>query len=335
MSLRLLCLKARNGDCFLLFDEKNEIKFLIDCGFKLTYKTEIKKIVRDVDFIILTHVDEDHINGAIPLIEDYPEDFQVGHIYINTPASVNRTRSSGNISIKQAITLEDILQEKKIPYSGLKEGDIINVSADLSLEVISPGEIQLTNFLNKFEEEINYITKTTPVSINHKLESIQELSEKPDSYISQKSDFVNASSIALILNYKTKRLLFLGDAHPSVILNYLNKKGFSKENKCDFDYIKLSHHGSVKSISNNLISILKCSDFIVSTNGGKSVSKHPSRETLAKLITKIDRNNNDHINFYFNYPPNEISARNGPLLTKSECKEFCVNLVHKNEITIQ
>lgn len=69
-------LKAMSGDCFLLeFSDGNCI--LIDCGYKSTYETELKPLLKElhskgcrISLLVVTHMDEDHIGGAIALIED-------------------------------------------------------------------------------------------------------------------------------------------------------------------------------------------------------------------------------------------------------------------------
>lgn len=69
-------IKAMSGDSFLLeFSDKNCI--LIDCGYRSTYETELKPLLCElhskgcrISLLVVTHMDEDHIGGAIALIED-------------------------------------------------------------------------------------------------------------------------------------------------------------------------------------------------------------------------------------------------------------------------
>lgn len=69
-------LPAKAGDCLLLeLDNKNCI--LIDCGYPATYEKELKPLLWKlgksgckISLMIITHIDEDHISGAISFIED-------------------------------------------------------------------------------------------------------------------------------------------------------------------------------------------------------------------------------------------------------------------------
>lgn len=87
-------LPARAGDCFVLeFDDKNCI--LIDSGYQVTYREELKPLLQKlaekgckIVLMIITHIDEDHILGAISFLEDngnadHPQIIQVDEIWHN------------------------------------------------------------------------------------------------------------------------------------------------------------------------------------------------------------------------------------------------------------
>jgi len=342
MELIITSFKAGCGDSFLIEETASGQCFLVDCGFKLTYSHQIKKKIDSVDFIILTHSDKDHINGAFPLLEDYPEKFSLNKVYINSPESIPFSSISGPISIRQAKSLVDLLKSKNVPFEGLIQGNNIKVSEQLTLEIISPTHTELDSFNEKYNHlftEEQEASAETPISLNSRIISVNDLCKRPDSYPNKDrndaSVIANSSSIAFILKFKNKKILFLGDSHPEVISDYLSKENYTTGNKAKFDYVKLSHHGSVKSISTKLLSLIECNNFIVSTNGGMAKSKHPDVETIAKLSTLVDRGEADDINFYFNYPIVDIESRNGPLLTREERQHYKINYFEQNEIRLK
>ncbi len=332
--LKITNIKASCGDSFLIEDTDAPKKLLLDCGFKLTYQHHIKKLTSSVDYLILTHSDEDHIHGAIPLIEDTPQKFTVGKVYVNVPSSYDTGSEDGDISIHQAITLENLLNEKEISYQGLLAGMVINISENISLEIVSPSQEDLEYFIGKYKE-VKKSSSPDPISKPNSIIPLEKLAENKDMYKSKKSDFTNAASIAFILKYKDISFLFLGDAHPTVVTDYLEAKGFSENKKYAFDYIKLSHHGSVTSISKKFISMVSCSNYIVSTNGGKARSRHPSRETIAKLALNVERNGGNDIQFLFNYPVEEITARNGLLINSEEMNKYNIKLIEQSSFCIK
>ena len=87
-------LPAKSGDCFVVeFDNKNCI--LIDCGYVSTYKKELKPLLlrlrakgcRLILFLI-THIDQDHISGAIQFLQengqqDAPQIIAIENIWFN------------------------------------------------------------------------------------------------------------------------------------------------------------------------------------------------------------------------------------------------------------
>tara|TARA_R110001583_G_scaffold59030_1_gene175669 strand:- start:3961 stop:4962 length:1002 start_codon:yes stop_codon:yes gene_type:complete len=332
--LKITNIQANCGDSFLIEDTVDSRKLLVDCGFKLTYQHKIKQLTSSIDFLILTHSDQDHINGSIPLIEDVPHKFTVGKVYVNVPSSHEFKSESGNISIPQAITLENLLNEKGMPFYSLQAGKNVIISENISLEIISPSQEDLDYYIEKYKE-VRESSSPDPISKIGTTTSLEQLANNKDIYQSKKSDFANTASIAFILNYKDRKLLFLGDAHPEVVTDYLETKGFSQNKKYIFDFIKLSHHGSITSISNKFVSMISCSNYILSTNGGKAQSLHPSRETLAKLALNVDRNGGGDINFFFNYPVKEITARNGLLISSEEQVKYKIKLIEKSSFCIR
>lgn len=105
----------------------------------------------------------------------------------------------------------------------------------------------------------------------------------------------NGSSFAFILESKEKRVLFLGDSHPSLVCKSLKKRYQANEFPIYFDFIKVSHHGSFSNNSPELLSLITSDKFILSTNGKKHL--HPDLETIAQIITI----NNGNLTLFFNY----------------------------------
>lgn len=75
-------LPARNGDCLWIeFGEKNNPnRILIDCGVEAAYSSlrhridQLPESQRRFELFVLSHIDSDHIGGAIPFLDDYNPD---------------------------------------------------------------------------------------------------------------------------------------------------------------------------------------------------------------------------------------------------------------------
>jgi len=90
--------------------------------------------------------------------------------------------------------------------------------------------------------------------------------------------------------------MFLGDAHSPVLVDaikrLLAKRG---EEKLVLDAVKLPHHGSRNNVSRELIELLDCRRFLISTNG--NIFEHPDAESIARIIKYGGR----APDIYFNY----------------------------------
>ena len=98
----------------------------------------------------------------------------------------------------------------------------------------------------------------------------------------------NGTCIAFILEYGRKRVLFGADAHAKVLTNGLEplRKAGRRATPVRFDLVKLSHHGSNANISMDMLALIKCRRWLVSTNGDNYA--HPDDAAIAKVITASD-----------------------------------------------
>lgn len=97
---------------------------------------------------------------------------------------------------------------------------------------------------------------------------------------------VNGSSIAFILEFNEKRVLFLADSHTDIIINNLKKIAIhEKVEEIFFDAVKISHHGSKHNTSLELLDLIDAERYIFSTNGKGKGFTHPDIETVFRIIS--------------------------------------------------
>lgn len=87
-------LPAKGGDCFVIELDNKEC-ILVDCGYKSTYENELKPLLiklKDkgcrIILMLITHIDQDHIEGAIAFLLDNgpanaPNIIEVENIWFN------------------------------------------------------------------------------------------------------------------------------------------------------------------------------------------------------------------------------------------------------------
>jgi beta-lactamase superfamily II metal-dependent hydrolase len=132
----------------------------------------------------------------------------------------------------------------------------------------------------------------------------------------------NGTSIAFILEYKGKKYLFLGDAHIDLVVDSLNKL-YTPDEPLVVDFVKLSHHGSIRNINKDFLSLIRTNQFVILANGNKS-HWHPDKETLVMIIDYY-RDYSKKISFIFNHELQSIFKDAFPLFKDNELKENNIN----------
>lgn len=336
-------LPACNGDAIIIrFGEKELKTILIDGGRGLASYKELKKIIQYIDansqaieLVIITHVDDDHIDGILKIMaDDTINKMVIKDVWINSSKIISEhfeqrkndeineipinLNDDTKMSFKQGNSLEKYLESLGIwTKKVIKSLDSYNVSG-ANIKILSPNNNALKKLNERWEVEAprNVKMGASGSDYNISIEDLLTYEFKED--ISRP----NGSSIAFIFEYGNISLLMLGDAHPSIIVESLKLYGYTIYNKLKLDYVKLSHHGSKANTNEELLGLIDCKNFIISTNG----SPHglPNKECLARILKCCGTD----ITFYFNYNiSNEI-------FTKDEMESFGFKCIYMNESII-
>lgn len=105
----------------------------------------------------------------------------------------------------------------------------------------------------------------------------------------------NASSISLIVETATTRMLFLGDAWSDDMEKALAQFSVGGAPVL-FDAIKISHHGSLRNTSVRLLELIDAPLYFISTNGAKH--QHPDYPVMKAIV---DRPSKFERQLHFNY----------------------------------
>lgn len=315
MSITFNFLPAGGGDAILVSaDHKN---ILIDGGYSKTYYRVIKNKLKEIkdkqqyiDLVVLTHIDDDHINGLLKLLEDEQIRLLIKEMWFNSfnQFTIAPAKSSYETSTKKGITFDELVDRIK------KENDFLNFEKHVSIEkfdspielfghlqltLLSPNESKLQRLYQdyeKYKQEQERNKNLTSGQIDDYHDDVEELANKK---FEKDNSPTNGSSIAFILKYKESfKFLLLADAHIDLIVQSLKNLRYSKQKPLKIDFVKLSHHGSKHNLNQDFLDIIDTDTFIISTNGAY---KHPNKETLCKIIMNPERDKTKKINLVFNY----------------------------------
>lgn len=323
MATTIRLLEASYGDAILVSHSSETCSFniLIDGGPTKTFGVsvggrrhgplrkaldELKDRGQHIDLVILTHIDSDHIRGLIKA-------FKVEG-YLSTLAKRVWLNASSNISTYFS---QPEIRENSIPFStgegpetSVREGQTFEQALSMlhcwrrevivAGQVIDEGPFKFTILSPSHQnlEKLHCIWPDESLSAETSGEtndyhlSLTELLET-DSFTEDNAP-ANGSSIAFILEIEDKKVLFLADAYASTIVTALAELGYTKENKLIVDYVKVSHHGSHFNTSVEMLELIECRSFLISTDGTRHA--HPHKRTLARILSA----HSDNI-IYFNY----------------------------------
>lgn len=334
-------LQALHGDAFILHCRRGENKgiVVVDGGPNQNSRYVVERLdeLGTIDLMILTHYDDDHIGGILAYIKKHKETrpFPIKEMWLNCAYEIP-VYSSSNVSFRQAKRLADELTE--INLSLEKEGfpkvkwqdPITNDRAKISFPfgdflILSPAPD-----IKKMNDE-NYLEDIANSNIGRKYTVQEKALATPLSKLAlnkkkppknTKQAVINWSSIAFVVECDNFKALMLGDSYPCTIIEKLIDWGFSKDKPLKLDYVKVSHHGSRFNISNEMLDMIDSNAFLISTNGGKGVSCHPDRETIANILCHTNRKQENTIRLYFNYSLERIASRGYQFLNEEEQIEY-------------
>ncbi|WP_046206242.1 ComEC/Rec2 family competence protein [Acinetobacter radioresistens] len=300
--LKIHVIDAGHGDCILL--DFDHTKILIDCGPK---KIKTRKVVlstldellasnKKIDVAIVTHNDDDHIGGFKYLLE---KDIKIEKIIFNSLYDIPNIVSSNSSQI--SFTQDNELRKTLLEDASIKVDTLTRVNHTLEINgiritAITPTLDALNSLLKAYET--NEIKKGEKEVVSDQISSHKENDTPLKECITniQKGDdtFVkdiskpNKSSISIIVTYKNFNGLFLADAHVEDIIAGIREMGYENT---QFNVTKLSHHGSEKNTSTELLELLGKTEYILCAD--KSKHNHPNNMTLARLLN-FDNNPTIH-----------------------------------------
>lgn len=321
-------LPAGNGDSIhISFFDKGEYRnILIDGGVSDTYLDKkrngfgalkpvldnIKNQNQKIDLLILTHIDNDHIEGLLSWFENDKEASQlIDCVWFNSgkliaehlkepenkDLDLKLTQYKDSFTgVSEALDFEEYLLKKKIWVREIiKKGRESNFG-NLSIKVLTPTDTQLKQLLKEYKKKTG-----DPIYTGGKgkdwdidLKKFIEEEKQSDFRFKQDSSVKNGSSITLLLTFEDRKFLFLADSHPKEVLKSLKELHYSKENPLEVEFLQVSHHGSKANNCKELFEVVKTNAYVISTDS--SSHGHPHKRTLSRII-KV----NPNARIYFNY----------------------------------
>lgn len=343
--INLKSLPAHDGDCFIIqYGEEKKAFFniLVDGGRgqqvvrQLLCETEIINDKNEnIDLLILTHIDADHIQGILKLFSNSSFNKNcIKKVLFNSRTLLSQkfdirvvkdeqleiVQAKDIISFKQGESLEAYLDDLNIEKMKIVDSysDPIEIN-NAVITILTPDEESLRKLYVNWDKEFQNEEVDNPISgMNTDYDTY--LGDIIKNKFQEDRAIVNGSSISFILEYDGKRILMLADAHPSSVKDKIEEL-YGKD-EVNFDLVKISHHGSKANTSDELLSHISCEKYLISSNSG---NKHgfPHKEALSRIVYNNYSNNRETF-FYLNYP-NILDG----IFTDEEIEKYAINFIEK------
>lgn len=321
--MRVEILKAGTGDSIWLSHNKRNV--VIDGGKIASAILERYSQLppdENIDLLVITHIDSDHIAGVIGLIETMKMNGDLNRlkqVWFNFP----KKEETDEYSVSEGNKLSSLLCRIEGLNWCNNTSELLGIPTyigDIKLNVIAPIYDVAEEYMSKKPEELSYVNADWDDDLKILIENVD------DDDLDESGP--NSQSIVILVECDGKRVLFPGDCTPKELCCAIQSYNKVTESLLKLDLMKLPHHGSFRNITKRLLSEIACSNFIVSTNVNMKYF-YPHKETIAKLIsyrTKAE----ETVNVFFNYQ----EALNVLNLTEEEQAENNIKLSVSHEFYI-
>ena len=347
----LEAIKAKHGDCLILhWGKKNDPKVaLIDGGPSTTYakflKPRLQALAEErgkeklpLEMMMVSHIDDDHINGILDLTDDIENGdapCDVGLIWFNSlegllddkivdgsskAATAAVAKMAKGVKNKwHAKVLASVPQGQQLHAFAKRNGMFSQMNkpfqplvmnqkqkatklAGLSLTVIGP-----------FAEEVEALRKKWK---QLRKKGITAAFSDPSPY--------NLSSIVVLAEFDGKSMLLTGDARGDKVLKGLEAQGLMKKGKFHVDLLKLPHHGSQNNVAPEFFEKITADVYVVSGDDVKFPNPH---KAAMKMLA--DARGGDDYEVHCTYELSHMRKLFGDKLKTPEGKETFITATLK------
>lgn len=333
-------LPAGQGDSVLIEygDAQALRRVLVDGGPARSYgkiSEQLGKIephLRYLDLLVMTHVDADHIEGVIKLINDADLSVEIAEVWFN---GYRQLPPDDSLGPPQGEILSALLEERRIPWNrafssaavqrrGGRQLPRVDMPGGLTLTVLAPDDSALRTLRRVWDKECR-AAGIAPGSTRDALElfAASKRLSPGDSYLGEldvdglaaqreteeDGSATNASSIVFLAEFGGRSVLLGGDSTPAVLTAGVERL-LAERNLpvLEVDAFKLPHHGSRYNVTRDVLQLVRSPIYLVSTDS--KYFKHPDPAAIARVIAYGSRGSR----IVFNYRTEITGGWSDPFL---------------------
>ncbi len=249
---------------------------------------------RAFDLLVCTHIDVDHIGGLLALADDPPPGFRAADVWFNG------RRHLDLLGPAQGDALSGSLSRHSAPWNQAFGGSAVVIPPGgeppvaelpgLRITLLSPTRAQLATLARSWPQVVaeaeagpGAARPAADVLRREAADRDVELHRLAARPYTPDGSAANGSSIAFLAeDGGGGRVLLAADASAEVLAASLRK--LAAAGRYRVDLCKVPHHGSRHNTSPELLSLLDCEHWLLSTSGRQH--GHPNREAMARILCR-------------------------------------------------
>lgn len=312
--LEIELLPARQGDAVLLTwgPLGDRRRLLVDGGPARAYaavSARLRAVAEQgaLELLVLSHIDRDHIDGALLLTNDADLRIGINEYWFNGPAQV-----SPKLGAAEGEVLAALIGARGIPLNAaFGQGTVCappdgprparTLPGGLVLTVLGPGPDDLANLrlnwrpvmrdegLMFTDEKEALAALRSSRSLNPAKAYLSGARRRPDvaellaTRSARDTSASNRSSIVLLAEYAGHRVLLPADATPAALTVAVRRLLAERAaDRLELTALMLPHHGSDHNITRELLELMPAEYYLFSSDGRKY--PHPSDACVARCL---------------------------------------------------
>lgn len=316
-------------------------RFLVDGGTSPTAKVVRARIERlptterDLELLVVTHIDTDHIGGVLRLLSDPDLKVTLADVWFNAwrhlPTSPDQSLGPIDGEILDQLLVAG--SNGRTPaWNGAFDGRAVAIQDDdpppvrtlpggMRLTVLAPGRTQLERLRREWasvirDTEISDAERAALIATGAGRRGVDlPLGAQIDVALEAGRKFVeddkpaNGSSIVLLAEFDGRSALLTGDGFPTVIESGVRRLLAERgAERLRVDALKLAHHGSANNTNRGLMELVAARHILVSSSG--AIFDHPDPEAIARVLEA----GGGTVELAFNYRTARTSVWDDPVL---------------------
>ena len=318
---RMHVVAAGHGDCLWIEygDAQSPQRILVDAGTVGTSKRVKLKLdaVRGAspshELFLVTHIDADHIGGALALLKDAQTAAQFKEIWFNGRSHLEAAKKMEPFGAVQGEKLSKSILDNGVAWNTsvgnaplMREVGKTLISCPMGaavVTVLTPTAKELVVLSGKWDEEIKKAGLApdvkAEVQAKKTVSGIEafggvDVAGLAQEAVPEDAAPANGSSVSTLVEFKGKRMLLGADAHPSVLLAGVRQ--LQPEGRLKVDVFKLPHHGSSANVTSALLDAIDTDVVVFSSNG--AYFQHPDQAAVARVLVRYKEQG---VRLVFNY----------------------------------